>query len=87
MDLRLPDQALTGKHASPATAAEQLEALFSGGVRGAGPKRVTVVLVDEMDLLITKKQQARILTATFCTSSCCFVLCPCAADEAQHGRS
>ncbi len=57
-----PDQALTGKHASPATAAEQLEAMFSGGVRGtAAPKRVTVVLVDEMDLLITKKQQARTL--------------------------
>ncbi|CAL8469764.1 g9306 [Coccomyxa elongata] len=50
-------RALTGKHASPATAAEQLEALFSGGVCGAAPKRVTVVLVDEMDLLITKKQQ------------------------------
>ena len=57
--VHLPHQALTGKHASPATAAEQLEAMFSGGVCGASaPKRVTVVLVDEMDLLITKKQQA-----------------------------
>lgn len=62
----MPDQALTGKHASPATAAEQLEALFSGGVCGAAPKRVTVVLVDEMDLLITKKQQARIPFTVYC---------------------
>jgi hypothetical protein len=57
----VPDQALTGKHASPATAAEQLEAMYSGGAHGSSaPKRVTVVLVDEMDLLITKKQQARL---------------------------
>ena len=54
---RLPGmQALTGKHASPAAAAEHLEKLFSEGGNGDS-RRVTVLLVDEMDLLITKKQQ------------------------------
>lgn len=54
----LPVQALTGKHASPASAAEHLEAMYSGGGSGGGgSSRVTVLLVDEMDLLITKKQQ------------------------------
>jgi len=51
-------QALTGKHASPAAAAEHLEKIFSEGGK-AESKRVTVLLVDEMDLLITKKQQVR----------------------------
>ena len=69
----VPDQALTGKHASPATAAEQLEAMYSGGAHGSSaPKRVTVVLVDEMDLLITKKQQAR-LPCVSLTLLCCVV--------------
>ena len=49
-------QALTGKHASPAAAAEHLEKLFSEGGK-VDSRRVTVLLVDEMDLLITKKQQ------------------------------
>ena len=51
-------QALTGKHASPAAAAEHLEKLFSEGGNGDS-RRVTVLLVDEMDLLITKKQQVQ----------------------------
>lgn len=51
-------QALTGKHASPAAAAEHLEKLFSEGGK-SDSKRVTVLLVDEMDLLITKKQQVK----------------------------
>ena len=49
-------QALTAKHASPAAAAEHLEKLFSEGGK-ADSRRVTVLVVDEMDLLITKKQQ------------------------------
>jgi hypothetical protein len=49
-------QALTGKHASPAAAAEHLEKMFSEEVKHES-SRVTVLLVDEMDLLITKKQQ------------------------------
>ena len=49
-------QALTGKHASPAAAAKHLEQMFSEDSK-AESKRVTVLLVDEMDLLITKKQQ------------------------------
>ncbi len=49
-------QALTGKHASPAAAAEHLERMFSEDSKTES-KRVTVLLVDEMDLLITKKQQ------------------------------
>ena len=55
-DLSARPQALTGKHASPAAAAEHLEKLFSEGAKHEG-RRVTVLLVDEMDLLITKKQQ------------------------------
>ena len=52
-------QALTGHHVGPTTAAAALEELFSsggGGGRGGTSKRVTVLLVDEMDLLVTKKQ-------------------------------
>lgn len=52
-------QALTGNHVGPATAAASLEELFSsggGGGRAGTSKRVTVLLVDEMDLLVTKKQ-------------------------------
>ena len=55
-DLSARSQALTGKHASPAAAAEHLEKTFSEGAKQEG-RRVTVLLVDEMDLLITKKQQ------------------------------
>ena len=52
-------QALTGSLQGPATAAASLEELFSsgaGGGRANTGKRVTVLLVDEMDLLVTKKQ-------------------------------
>ncbi len=52
-------QALTGNHVGPTTAAASLEEMFSsggGGGRGGTSKRVTVLLVDEMDLLVTKKQ-------------------------------
>lgn len=55
-DLSAWPQALTGKQASPAAAAEHLEKMFSEGAKHEG-RRVTVLLVDEMDLLITKKQQ------------------------------
>ena len=56
-------QALTGNHVGPATAAASLEEIFSGGGgggRGGTSKRVTVLLVDEMDLLVTKKQTVRV---------------------------
>jgi len=52
-------QAMTGNHVGPTTAAASLEEMFSsggGGGRGGTSKRVTVLLVDEMDLLVTKKQ-------------------------------
>ena len=52
-------QALTGNHVGPTTAAALLEEMFSsggGGGRAGTSKRVTVLLVDEMDLLVTKKQ-------------------------------
>ena len=52
-------QALTGNHVGPTTAAAALEEMFSsggGGGRAGTSKRVTVLLVDEMDLLVTKKQ-------------------------------
>ena len=49
-------QALTGHHVGPTTAATSLEEMFSSGGRAGTSKRVTVLLVDEMDLLVTKKQ-------------------------------
>ncbi|KAA6424992.1 MAG: origin recognition complex subunit 1-like [Trebouxia sp. A1-2] len=49
-------EALTGNHVGPTTAAASLEEMFSSGGRGGTSKRVTVLLVDEMDLLVTKKQ-------------------------------
>lgn len=52
-------QALTGNQVGATTAAAALEELFSGnggGGRAGTSKRVTVLLVDEMDLLVTKKQ-------------------------------
>lgn len=49
-------QALTGNHVGPTTAAALLEEMFSSGGRAGTSKRVTVLLVDEMDLLVTKKQ-------------------------------
>lgn len=55
-------QALTCNHVGPTTAAACLEEMFSGGGRGTS-KRVTVLLVDEMDLLVTKKQTVSIWNA------------------------
>lgn len=50
-------EALTGDRAGPHKAAEALEQMFGGGGgRGAAPRRPTIVLVDEMDLLINKTQ-------------------------------
>ncbi|KAK9836005.1 hypothetical protein WJX81_005277 [Elliptochloris bilobata] len=52
-------EALTGARAGPKAALAALEALFggagAGGARGGGG-RVTVLLVDEMDLLVTRQQ-------------------------------
>ena len=48
---------MTGNHVGPTAAAAALEEMFSGGGgRGGTSKRVTILLVDEMDLLVTKKQ-------------------------------
>ena len=45
-------------HLSPGVALSHLEELFSGQ-QGAGRRAgVTVVLVDEVDLLVTRNQQA-----------------------------
>jgi origin recognition complex subunit 1 len=57
-------EALTGDRLGPAAAAQALEAMFGGGAgagasgtrRPPGPRRPTVVLVDEMDLLINRGQ-------------------------------
>jgi hypothetical protein len=52
-------QALTGDRAGPQTAANALEEMFSGGGGGKGGsarRRPTIVLVDEMDLLVNKSQ-------------------------------
>jgi len=63
-------QALTGARASPPAALAALEAMFGGGgaagsARGGGAApRVTVLLVDEMDLLVTRKQSVRARAAT-----------------------
>ena len=79
-------QALTGKQVSPAAAVDALEQMFtpcSGGgdgkAGGEGARRVTVVLVDEMDLLITKKQQARLPgpACITCVSPSCAMLVVC----------
>jgi hypothetical protein len=54
-----PVQALTGDRAGPAAAATALEAMFgsgSGGGTKKGGRLPTVVLVDEMDLLVNKSQ-------------------------------
>ena len=51
-------QALTGQYLSPGTALTHLEELFGGGGGQAVRRRgVTVVLLDEMDLLMTRNQQ------------------------------
>ena len=53
-------QALTGQYLSPGTALTHLEELFGGGGGGGQMARrrgVTVVLIDEMDLLMTRNQQ------------------------------
>ena len=53
-------QALTGDRAGPQTAANALEEMFSGGGKGgkggSARRRPTIVLVDEMDLLVNKSQ-------------------------------
>lgn len=73
-------QALTGNQVGHTTAAAALEELFSsggGGGRAGTSKRVTVLLVDEMDLLVTKKQtvstvKLTLLQSTFLSElNCC----------------
>jgi Cdc6-like AAA superfamily ATPase len=53
-------QALTGEHLSPGVALTHLEELFNSQ-EGSNRKKggVTVVLVDEVDLLVTRNQQVR----------------------------
>ena len=55
-------QALTGDRAGPQTAANALEEMFSGGggKSGSARRRATIVLVDEMDLLVNKSQVGRL---------------------------
>ena len=62
-------QALTGDRAGPRTAVEALDQMFGGGGTAGGgskraaPRRPTIVLVDEMDLLVNKAQvcEARVV--------------------------
>lgn len=51
-------QALTGEHLSPGAAGQRLEEMFLGkqGRKSAASGSVTIVLVDEMDLLVTRNQ-------------------------------
>ena len=57
-------QALTGDRIGTAAAAAALEELFSSpGKRGRSHK-LTVLLVDEMDLLVTKRQSVSIPSFT-----------------------
>ena len=68
-------QALTCNQVGPATAAAALEEMFSSGGSGGkagSSKRITVVLVDEMDLLVTKRQTV-------------LSLAPAPSTSAQHG--
>lgn len=53
----LTQQALTGIHVSPGLALSHLEELFSGHVGIRRRRGVTVMLVDEVDLLVTRNQQ------------------------------
>lgn len=50
-------QAMTGQQYSCGTALAHLEELFSGGGRSGRGKGMTIVLADEMDLLVTKKHE------------------------------
>lgn len=50
-------EALTGRHFSPGIALAHLEELFTGA-RACRRRTTTVLLVDEMDLLVTRNQQA-----------------------------
>ncbi len=53
-------QAMTGEHLGPKSACAALEELFLGGRRRGGAQDgVTLVLIDEMDLLLTRKQKVR----------------------------
>jgi hypothetical protein len=53
-------QGMTGRHLGPKSAVVALEELFlEGGVSQNGRVRegITLVLIDEMDLLLTRKQK------------------------------
>lgn len=63
-------QGLTGDRAGSRAALEALEQLFSAG-GGRGERRTTIVLVDELDLLVNKAQvggQLPSLTACSCAA-------------------
>lgn len=53
------EQALTGHHLGPPRSLAALEEIFSVRGRAENASRVTVVLLDEMDLLLTKNQAVR----------------------------
>lgn len=52
-------QALTGYHLGPQKSLAALEEIFSAGGRRDSTSRVTVLLLDEMDLLLTRTQAVR----------------------------
>lgn len=53
-------QALTGQHCSPGVALLHLDKMFNGSERRVQRKGTTVVLLDEMDMLVTRSQQVEI---------------------------
>ena len=50
---------MTGIHTSPASAEQLLDDMFGGGGSRQGGAAPTLLLVDEMDLLLTRNQRVR----------------------------
>ena len=57
-------KALTGRHLSPGIALNHLEELFNGQSNVHRKRGVTVFLVDEVDLLVTRNQQVKDTSST-----------------------
>lgn len=55
-------QALTGQQYCPAAAITHLESMFAGNESGLKKRSRAIVLLDEMDLLVTRNQGVSSLT-------------------------
>ena len=77
-------QGLTGERRSPGASLKALEARFaSQGVR-SGAERMTVVLVDEIDLLVTRTQSVR-PPGCWPPPACCLADLPSGPPHVQLG--